>query len=131
MKGMQDWAALVARLTFGGLLALTHGWGKFQGVLAGRDTFADPLGLGPQASLVLAALGEFVFAILVALGVKTRWTVWPPLITLAVATFVHHAGDPLERREKAILYLAGLVIVWLLGSGRFSVDRWWKKGRRS
>jgi len=105
----------------GGLL-LTHGWPKVQKVLNGDFQFADPLGLGAAPSLVLAASAEFLFATLVILGVKVRWTAIPPAITMAVAVFIAHAGDPIGKREKALLFLVGFVAVALLGSGRYALD---------
>ena len=117
----QDLGLLLLRLGMGGLL-LTHGWPKVQKVLNGDFQFADPLGLGAAPSLVLAASAEFLFATLVILGVKVRWTAIPPAITMAVAVFIAHAGDPIGKREKALLFLVGFVAVALLGSGRYALD---------
>lgn len=117
----QNLGLLLLRLGFGGLL-MTHGWPKVQKVLAGNWKFSDPLGIGEAASLVLAAGAEFVFALLVVLGLKVRWTAIPPAFAMAVAAFIAHAGDPLAKREKALLFLVGFVAIALLGSGRFALD---------
>ena len=48
-----DLATLILRLTAGGFM-LTHGVPKLQRLLAGEMQFADPFGLGPEVSLILA-----------------------------------------------------------------------------
>ena len=117
----RDLGLLLLRLGVGGLM-LTHGWPKVQKVLHGNFQFADPIGLGEAPSLVLAATAEFLFALLVMLGVRVRWTAIPPAITMAVAVFVAHAGDPIGKREKALLFLVGFLAIALLGSGRYALD---------
>lgn len=117
----QDIGLLLLRLGIGGLM-LTHGWPKVQKVLNGDFQFGDPIGLGAAPSLVLAATAEFLFALLVMLGVKVRWTAIPPAITMAVAAFVAHAGDPIGKREKALLFLVGFAALALLGGGRYALD---------
>ena len=117
----QDLGLLLLRLGIGGLM-LTHGWPKVQKVLNGDFQFGDPIGLGEAPSLVLAATAEFLFALLVMVGVKVRWTAIPPAITMAVAAFVAHAGDPIGKREKALLFLVGFGALALLGGGRYALD---------
>lgn len=117
----RDVGLLLLRLGFGGLL-MTHGWPKVQKILAGDWKFSDPLGIGEAPSLALAAGAEFLFAFLVVLGFKVRWTAIPPAIAMATAAFLAHAGDPLAKREKALLFLIGFVALALLGSGRFALD---------
>jgi putative oxidoreductase len=51
---------------------------------------------------------------------------------MAVAFFVHHAGDPLGERELALVYLLAFTTLALIGGGRWSLDRWWTgRARRS
>lgn len=123
----RDLGLLLLRLAFGLLIALAHGWGKVDSFFAGSDGFPDPLGLGARISLGLAALGEFVGGLLVALGAFTRIGAALAGVTMAVAFFVHHGGDPFGQRELAFVYLVAFVVVWLAGAGRFSVDAWRKR----
>ena len=131
---------LVLRVGAGGFMAV-HGWGKVEMVLAGEFAkFGDPIGIGPQASLVLAAGAEFVCALLVVLGCLTRFAAIPPVVTMAVAAFVVHAPDPwtmgegarrfFEKaaeswgsKEPALLFLIAFLTLVFTGGGRFSVDR--------
>jgi putative oxidoreductase len=130
---------LVLRLGIGGYM-LSHGWGKLQMLLAGEfDKFGDPIGLGTGLSLVLMVVAEFFCALLVMLGLATRFAAVPVVIGMAVAAFVVHGGDPwsMERaaiqffageskswfsKEPALLYLIPFLAMALTGAGRFSLD---------
>jgi putative oxidoreductase len=130
---------LILRLGMGGYLA-THGWGKLQMVLAGSfDQFGDPIGLGSVPSLVLVTIAEFVCAILVMIGLATRFAAVPPVIAMAVAAFVAHGADPWTMeggyllftsgaseswasKEPALLFLVPFLALIFTGAGRFSID---------
>jgi putative oxidoreductase len=40
-----------------------------------------------------------------------------------VAAIIHHANDPFQDKELALLFMVGYVVLILTGPGRFSVDR--------
>ena len=104
-------------------LMLTHGIPKFQRLISGEIEFGDPIGIGPTPSLFLAVIGEVLCPILLILGFKTRWAAIPAAITMAVAAFIVHAPDPLQKKELALLYLVLFVTIALLGPGKYSIDR--------
>ena len=130
---------LILRVGIGGYLA-THGWGKFQMVLDGKfDQFGDPIGLGSGASLVLVMIAEFFCALLVVIGLGTRYAAVPPVIAMAVAAFIVHGGDPWtmgrgyelftsgqaeswSSKEPALLFLIGFLALCFTGAGRYSLD---------
>ena len=117
-----DLSLLLLRLATG-VFMLTHGFPKLQRLLAGEMQFGDPIGLGPEVSLVLAVFAEVVCSILIVLGLGTRLAAIPLIVTMAVAAFIAHGADPFGRKEMALLYLVGYVVLLLSGSGKFSVDR--------
>ncbi len=118
----RDYAALIARLFFGGLM-LTHGWPKLMKVIAGDWTFADPLQIGVELSLGLTVFAEVICSIALIIGWKMRWFVIPLIITMVVAAFVVHGADSLSDKEPALLYLGGFIVLALLGPGKISLDK--------
>ena len=107
-----------------------HGWGKMMRLFGGDEIkFADPFGIGPVASLALAAFAEVICALCVMLGLFTRWTLIPLIITMLVAYFYSHFDDPFGRQEKALMYLFAYAALFFAGSGYYSVDRLMQKGR--
>ena len=106
-----------------GLMMLTHGWAKFQNLLAGEMGFADPIGIGAGASLVLTVLAEFACSILIILGLGTRLAAIPLIITMGVALFIVHGGDPFGTQEKAALYLLCYLVIFITGAGKYSFDQ--------
>lgn len=121
-----DIALLLLRVASGGIMAYSHGWGKAQKLLSGDMAFADPIGIGQEASLVLTVFAELVCGVLLALGLFTRAALIPLIVTMAVAVFIIHAPDPLADKEFAILYLVPYVALLFFGPGKFSADRFMK-----
>jgi putative oxidoreductase len=117
-----SWALLVLRL-FSGLLMITHGLDKLQNFDAYAQGFADPIGLGPQLSLMLVIAAELFASVFVMLGLLTRLSLIPLIFSMSVALFVVHSSDPLQVKELAIVYLGIYVVLFLAGPGKISADR--------
>lgn len=120
---MRDIGLLLLRIGMGAAMAYGHGYGKVLKIFKGDMGFLDPIGIGQAPSLVLAALAEFVFPILVIIGFKTRIATIPVIFTMFLAFFVVHATDPFSSKEIALLYLIGFASIALVGSGKYSIDR--------
>ncbi|MBL8003354.1 MAG: DoxX family protein [Flavobacteriales bacterium] len=118
-----DLGILVVRASAGGMMLWQHGWPKLMNFTDRMDNFADPIGLGSTISLALITLAETLCALLVALGLWTRFTTLPLIIGMAVIAFVVKGGDGFGEKELALVYLAAFLGVFLTGSGRFSLDR--------
>ena len=115
-------ALLFLRIAIG-VFMLTHGTGKLITLLEGSHVkFADPIGIGPEASLALATLAEFVCSLLLILGIATRFTVIPLITTMLVAGFIVHANDSFAVKEKAFLFLAVFITIAITGAGNISID---------
>lgn len=118
-----DIALLLLRVTFGGLMIVTHGWGKLLKFFQDEPLqFADPIGLGVPASLALTVFAEVFCAVLVVVGLFTRWAVIPLIITMLVAIFIVNLGEPLQKLELAILYLITFTALGFTGPGWYSLD---------
>ena len=91
--------------------------------------FPSILGLPPTVSLALAVFAELLACILIIVGFKTRLAAIPVIITMLIAAFMIHGQDPLfmsmsdgASKEPAILYGLGFFTIYLLGSGKYSID---------
>lgn len=117
-----DLGLLLLRIVSGGGL-LTHGYPKFQKILAGSTQFGDPIGLGQATSLYFSTFAEFVCSILIVMGLFTRLATIPLIINMAVAFFIVHAADDFGKKEMPLLYLGMFLVLFFTGPGRFSLDR--------
>lgn len=116
-------ASLLMRLTFGGVMLFAHGLPKLQGYSSMMNSFPDPLGIGNSLSLGLAIFAELGCALLVTVGLFTRFAIIPLIITMFVAVFIIHANDPWGKMELGFIYMMAYIIIFFLDSGKFSLDR--------
>lgn len=115
-------ALLLLRLA-AGVFMLTHGMGKFSNLFGAEPIkFADPIGIGESASLVLAVFAEVVCSLLLIFGIATRFAAIPLLITMLLAVLIVHANDEFGRKELPLLYGVVYLSIALAGAGKFSVD---------
>ena len=117
-----DVGLLILRLGFGLALAFGHGLGKLPPSQGFIDTTA---GLGfplPTLFAWAAGLSEFLGGLLLALGLLTRPAGLFVAITLGVAAFVQHAGDPFGDRELALAYFVIGLAFAVMGAGRYALD---------
>lgn len=121
IAGGYHFATLILRLSFGGLM-LTHGYQKLLNYNNLSEKFMDFLGMGSELSLILTIGSELGCAILLLLGLFTRFAAIPLIFTMLVATFLAHGNDPLADKEMALLYLSGYFSILFLGAGKYSLD---------
>lgn len=122
-----DIGILLLRLGVGGLM-LTHGIPKLMRLFGSEPIqFADPIGIGVEASLTLAVFSEVICSILIIVGLATKLASIPLIITMAVAFFVIHADDPFQRKELALFFLIVYVVLLFTGSGKYSLDHYFLK----
>jgi putative oxidoreductase len=118
-----DIALLILRVGIAGLM-LTHGIPKLNTLLEGGNIqFADPIGIGEKASLVLAVFAEVFCSCLLILGLATRLAVLPLIVTMIVALLTVHANDPIGKQEPALHYLLVYVVLLIAGAGAISADK--------
>jgi putative oxidoreductase len=117
-----DWAALILRVIFCGLLLYNHAFVKFALFRDNPDSFPDPLGFGAAPSFYLVMFAEMICGALVMLGLFTRPALVPLIITMTVALLRIHWENEITDKELPLLYLAVYGAIFMLGPGRFSVD---------
>ena len=115
---------LVLRVGMAGLLLCAHGWTKITHFAGMAKSFPDPLHVGSTMSFWLVVLAEVLCTTLLALGLFSRAAVIPIIGFLSVAFFIHHAHDPWNKREMAIVYLVPFVALFFTGPGNFALDAW-------
>jgi len=102
-----------------------HGYTKIFG--GGMEGFSNMIGqMGfpfPVAFAWMAALAEFAGGILIVIGLATRMSALFVFITMLVAVFVAHGGDPYARKELALAYLVMTGALISTGAGKFSLDK--------
>ena len=113
---------LIVRVVFGVML-MNHGidkWANYQELSA---VFPDPLGIGSPLSLGLAIFGELACSMAFIIGFLYRLAMIPMIFTMCVAFFIVHADDPFAVKELAFVYLVVFVLMYIVGPGKFAVDR--------
>jgi putative oxidoreductase len=109
------------------LLMLSHGIPKaldYQAIVA---DFPDPLNLTPEISLQLVLFAEIGCSSLLLLGLLGRFAALALFITMMVAVFVHHFGDPWQARELPLLYAIVYATLTFTGPGAPSIDSWFSR----
>lgn len=86
--------------------------------------FSDPLGVGNEVSWGLAVFAEAVGSVLLILGLFTRLAALTGAIAMGVAFFLVHKMEfpGAAGGEKAFIYMATYVTLFLTGPGRFAMD---------
>jgi putative oxidoreductase len=126
-----DYGLLILRLAFGFAMIYGHGYGKVTRLFGTEEIrFADPFGLGPAASLTLAAFAEVICALLLMAGLFTRAALIPLMITMATAFFTAHINDEFGQQEKVILFGFAFLALFFTGPGRFSLDAQLQKNKQ-
>lgn len=124
----QDSMLLLLRLVFGGAMLGAHGLRKVKRILSSEEIkFSDPLGIGSELSLYLAAFSEALCAVLIIIGLFTRLATLPLIVTMGVVVLFVQLNNPFSDMELPLLYLVGFLILLAFGAGRFSFDEYRKK----
>lgn len=124
INSYNDLALLVGRFAIA-VLMLLHGLPKMQLLFSGADIqFPSVFGMSAGLSLTLAVFAEVFCSILILVGFITRFATLPLIITMLVAVFSIHASDVFAKKELAVMYLAGYIVLFIAGSGKYAVDYW-------
>ena len=116
-----DVSALLLRIVFGALM-IPHGFGKLQKFPQLKDKFMSFMGLPSSVSLSLTIFAEFFCAILLILGLFTRFSALALIITFIVVVFIAHPMEFFGDGEMGTLYLGAYIAIILLGPGKYSID---------
>lgn len=121
-----DIASLLLRLIFGGLFVY-HGYDKIVHYDLYLSMSKDIIGIGTKLSYNLLIFAELFCGFLITIGLLTRIAVLPIMFSMSVAFFIAHAKDSFQVKELACLFLLLSLVIFVLGSGKFSVDKLFTK----
>lgn len=117
-----DSLLLIARIVIAALM-LVHGIPKLLMLFSGEPVnFPGIMGMNPALSLTLAVFAEVLCSVLILFGLGTRLAVIPLIITMLIAVFYVHIADPFSKQELGLHYLLVYVLLFMSGSGRYSLD---------
>jgi putative oxidoreductase len=124
-SNLTSFGLLVLRLGLGLTMFVNHGLDKLRHFSDMAGHFADPLGIGPKASFALVVFAEVAGALLITIGLLTRFAALVLVIDMGVAFFMVHktAMSGPHSGELAFIYLAGYVVILLAGAGSMSADK--------
>jgi putative oxidoreductase len=135
---MRSVGLLILRLGIGGYM-VGHGAGKLRMLFAGTyEGMGAAVGLDDELTLGLLVFAEFFCALLVVIGLGTRFAAVPIVIAMAVAALVAHASDPWiadeaarqffarevdfpASRQPALMFMTVFMALIFTGAGRFSI----------
>jgi putative oxidoreductase len=122
----KDAGLLVLRVALCTSLFLKHGSEKIFNFSQMATHFPDPLHIGASTGLVFAMIGDSICSLLIVVGFATRWASLIAFTNIFIAwALVHHFlffGHDADHGEIIVLYLAGLLNLFVAGAGKYSVD---------
>jgi putative oxidoreductase len=133
-----DGLALVGRVLLAWLF-LASAWGGL-GNMAGFATYLANLNVpNPTVFAWAAVLAEFAFGLCILFGVAGRYAALVGIGYVIVATLLAHRyweypaaqqGNQYNHFLKNLAVIGGLLLVFVTGPGRFSLDQWMRKQGR-
>ena len=112
---------ILALRIFFGVLFFLHGLDKMTNFNDLSLDYPSVMGLGSYTTLMLSIFTEFCCSLFLIAGLITRIITIPMIIAMGVAFFdIHDAILP--EGELALIYFITFIILFFVGSGRYSVD---------
>ncbi len=107
---------------FIGAFILVHGITKCIHFSAMAEHFPSPIGIGSKASLILVIFAEVVCALGFLTGFLYRLSLIAMIFSFSVIVFVVSAHANFQQKELPLVYLLSLVLLFLSGPGKYSID---------
>lgn len=117
-----SFSLLILRIGVSFSMIYLHGYPRLINFSEISSVFADPLGVGTAISLSLVVFAEFFCSLFLIIGLFTRWSCIPLIITMIVATWIINGGKGFIFQEKSFVYLISYTSLLISGGGYFSLD---------
>ena len=113
---------LIMRVGIAYSMIYLHGYPKLVNFSEFSSVFADPIGVGNSVSLGLVLFAEFFCSLFLIIGLFTRLSCIPLIITMIVVTWIINGGKDFIFQEKSYIYLIAYISLMISGGGQFSID---------
>jgi|GEM_PF-68182 hypothetical protein len=108
---------------FSGLMMIPYGWGKVERYETLKENFfGDPIGIGDEASLIVCIFQQIFCAIMLVLGLQSRFAALMLFANMAVAVKFHFFDPFCAVKALPTLFLGMYAFLVISGGGRFSLD---------
>jgi len=108
---------------FGALALLrTHGLPKLWDVEGTVAHIPDPMGIGGTLSAYYAIFANVGCAILILVGLFTRWAALAIVSITLSGLFLVHAADPVKVQDTPLIYSVVFITLIIMGSGKYALD---------
>lgn len=118
----RDIALLVFRVFAAISLMRTHGIPKLLSFDETAAHIPDPLGLGVTFSASYAVFANVFCAVLVALGLATRWAALAIASLTLSGLFLIHFNDAAKIQDAPLIYSVVFGFISYIGAGKYSID---------
>ena len=123
----KNFQLLIPRIFFGGLMIINHGIVYLLQLWPFNDIPIDEsktmFGLGSMFTVILFFIGEFLAPFFVFIGFNTKLSSFICMTTMFIAIIIEHIDNPISGGEKPLLFFAGFLIIFLMGPGKYSVNK--------
>jgi len=118
------WGIFLLRIFGSFFMIYGHGGPKLIRLISGDPIrFANPIGIGAAPSFILVVFAEFLCALFIFLGLFTRLSAIPLIVSMFVAAFIQHGSDSFAGKELALTYLLIFATLFLTGPGCYSLQK--------
>ena len=115
-------AILILRC-FVGVMMLTHTIDKMENFSTIAENFPTPFGINSWVGLTFITIAELGCSIMIIVGIATRLACFIMILAMSTAAFFTFPVFILKQSELAMMYLAIYIVLFILGGGRYAIDR--------
>ncbi|TRW25930.1 DoxX family protein [Flavobacterium zepuense] len=121
-SGLYNFGILFFRVAIASELIYVHGLKKIGIGVAQPEVIPNPIGLPDALNNFVAIAANVYLPFLIIIGLFTRVAALPALAVTATGYFLMHFNDDPMVRDMPFMYATSLLLIVLLGGGRYSLD---------
>jgi putative oxidoreductase len=104
-----------------------HGLKKIGIGVPVAEVIPNPLGFPDSLNSFIAITANVYLPVLIIFGLFTRLAALPALAVTATGYFIMHGHDSLAERDIPFMFSISLLMIILLGGGKYSLDGYLSK----